>query len=569
MLGIAWSLRPIAHDDLFWHLRTGEWILTHHAVPTTDPFSYTRAGAPWISHEWGFAVLVRLCERALGLPGVLLFTVLITLGIGALIVRRAALSARPLRWNLLAPLLALALLSCGHELFLRAAWLATLLLAALLLALERWRATGRRAPLALALGIVLVWANMHSNVTFGLAVFALQVVEVWAVRRWPSLARGSAAVTDGSLVAAWTLTWTFVMAVALAFCNPNGVRALLYPLVLSRILFQSGIAWDLGMFDAAPPIANLPLLALGLLFVGAVLLRRDSGARPWEIVGSVVYFAATFRTQRFATEFAVVALPALYGGLARRLPPVPATRRIPTLLAAAMTLVLAAMLPRAVPALPLRCVARSFPEGAVRFLRAHEVRGNLFHNSNQGGYLLWALDQPVFWDGRSDVFASLTREVTTIDFPLLVEHYGIDTLILTPRELRDLRAEVESERWRLVYWDDVSAVYLRRAGAMAATAQRLELDQFRAFSNGEELPAIAADASRRVAALAELESLLATQPENVHALYFAAMLDLAAGDSESAWRRLREAARLSDAPNVMRALDGLAAARARRDAQRP
>ena len=38
--------------DTWWHLAAAEWIINHQAAPHADPFSYTRAGAPWLDHEW-------------------------------------------------------------------------------------------------------------------------------------------------------------------------------------------------------------------------------------------------------------------------------------------------------------------------------------------------------------------------------------------------------------------------------------------------------------------------------------------------------------------------------------
>src|SRR5258708_23159712 len=35
--------------DMWWHLKTGELILSTHRWATTDPYSYTSAGAPWLS----------------------------------------------------------------------------------------------------------------------------------------------------------------------------------------------------------------------------------------------------------------------------------------------------------------------------------------------------------------------------------------------------------------------------------------------------------------------------------------------------------------------------------------
>ena len=38
--------------DLWWHIKTGELILSTHKWATTDPYSYTSYGAPWMSCEW-------------------------------------------------------------------------------------------------------------------------------------------------------------------------------------------------------------------------------------------------------------------------------------------------------------------------------------------------------------------------------------------------------------------------------------------------------------------------------------------------------------------------------------
>jgi len=51
-LAAVWGSRPLIHDDLFFHLSTGEFVVETHEVPTTDPFSFTQAGKPWVSHEW-------------------------------------------------------------------------------------------------------------------------------------------------------------------------------------------------------------------------------------------------------------------------------------------------------------------------------------------------------------------------------------------------------------------------------------------------------------------------------------------------------------------------------------
>ena len=48
----------ILDPDCWWHVKTGEMILSTHHWPTTDPYSFTVAGQPWLSCEWGGDVVL-------------------------------------------------------------------------------------------------------------------------------------------------------------------------------------------------------------------------------------------------------------------------------------------------------------------------------------------------------------------------------------------------------------------------------------------------------------------------------------------------------------------------------
>ena len=76
----AFSPRVFIDGDTNWHVAAGRWILAHHTVPQTDPFSYTYAGKPWVAHEWGAEVLMTLAYYAGAWSGVVL---LIGLAAGA------------------------------------------------------------------------------------------------------------------------------------------------------------------------------------------------------------------------------------------------------------------------------------------------------------------------------------------------------------------------------------------------------------------------------------------------------------------------------------------------------
>ncbi|MDQ6677160.1 MAG: hypothetical protein M3Z09_07675, partial [Acidobacteriota bacterium] len=66
--------RAFFHDsDAGWHIRAGELILSSHALPRSDPFSFTAAGQPWFAWEWLADVTAGSIHRSWGLGGVAFF----------------------------------------------------------------------------------------------------------------------------------------------------------------------------------------------------------------------------------------------------------------------------------------------------------------------------------------------------------------------------------------------------------------------------------------------------------------------------------------------------------------
>ena len=67
-LPAAIALLPVLDYDLWWHLRTGQWIVASGTVPASDPFSQygLESGKPWFAYSWLFEVLVFALYRALG-----------------------------------------------------------------------------------------------------------------------------------------------------------------------------------------------------------------------------------------------------------------------------------------------------------------------------------------------------------------------------------------------------------------------------------------------------------------------------------------------------------------------
>src|SRR6185436_7105767 len=78
----------LADGDVGWHIRTGEYILDHHAVPRHDLFSWSKPGAPWYAWEWLTDVIDGSLHRVAGLKGVVLLAAVIIAAFATSLIRR-------------------------------------------------------------------------------------------------------------------------------------------------------------------------------------------------------------------------------------------------------------------------------------------------------------------------------------------------------------------------------------------------------------------------------------------------------------------------------------------------
>ena len=53
---LAWG--QVQLEDTWFYAATGRWVVDHHAIPRSDPFSWTVAGRPWQSNGWLWGLLL-------------------------------------------------------------------------------------------------------------------------------------------------------------------------------------------------------------------------------------------------------------------------------------------------------------------------------------------------------------------------------------------------------------------------------------------------------------------------------------------------------------------------------
>src|SRR5215470_1628235 len=171
----AWRWGDAAYTpDFPWLLRSGQYILSHGAIPAGDVFSWTVPGSPWVLYQWLFEVIVAALHDALGESA--LFALF---GCAALAVYYAAplcgAVPRPVSTAFILPPAGLALAVATVNLSLRPMLATAALLLVQYVLIQRLRRGELRlgATIAWLAPLYVLWGNMHTGVVLGLLSIAL------------------------------------------------------------------------------------------------------------------------------------------------------------------------------------------------------------------------------------------------------------------------------------------------------------------------------------------------------------------------------------------------------------
>lgn len=487
----AMATRVSADTDTWWHLRTGQWIVEHHAIPMVDPFSHTRLGVEWKIPGWIVQVPMYLLFAQFGFAGLNLFTALfVTLAFafvylacsGHPLLRAFALvlaaAASAIYWSARPQIVSFALAG----IFAYVLWL------------YRWRGVNR---LWVLVPLMALWANAHGGFAIGFILIALTLAgQAGALgwrwfNHWVADTPGAASTVvraPGDLDGGGVLRLVGVgAACALAvMLNPAGPAMLLYPFKTVSIgVLQDFIQeWQSPNFHLreAQPFLWLLLATLAAL----AWSRRGVNLTDLLLVSGLAYLG--FLAGRNVALLAIVAPPVLtrhllegwedfrarhprWGELVRTSAAPPRRAQLVLNWAALAVVALAALVKVAMP-LPLAInqaqMAKVLPVEAANYIRSTHPAGKMFNSYNFGAYLVWALypDYPVYVDGRTDLYNDpFLREYLDVmlgrpGYETTLEKYGVNLVLVEANSLLGDRLS-QNPHWRKTYGDSVAVVYQR------------------------------------------------------------------------------------------------------------
>jgi hypothetical protein len=415
LLCLAYTLSAfqVRNVDIPWHLKTGEWIATHLAVPQTDFFSFSRQGMEWIDAIWLFQALAFLAYRLMGEAGLTALTiVLLEL---ALVFLLFAAPGR-VQLGLRALVGALFLLAINPRIICRPELLTYLYIAVLFFLLER----ARKKPLLLALVPILqvIWANSHGLWPIGLGIIGVYGVDAAIERR-----RGNGPAMEG----AWYLPWVLAFAASLlaGLVQPYGLKGFIFPLTLLMEVTSEGMLQKQYIAEYLPIFTDPLVLAQSIPFfilcAAAIIATIFAGKKTrifLTLLGVFfIYLAVTAMRNIGVASVVLTGILMIHVDMAlhkrpgREPPPVLGSWF--ALLAMAVSFIFCLLSTDQVPRTwdktgrePGYGFSSSFyPASAVAALKDAGYQGNIINNDRVGGYLIWAgwPEWKVFADGRQEL----------------------------------------------------------------------------------------------------------------------------------------------------------------------
>ena len=569
------GLRTVSDPDFFWQLATGRWVAQHHHVFSTDVFSYTAFGQPWIYPVGsglifyatyligGYALLSWL--GAVTCVGTVVALLRRNSAVGAAI----AIVAVPLIARRTTP---------RAEMF-------TVILFAVFLSLlwENYRTGHARLwPLPL---LMVAWVNFHLGFVSGLGLMAafvgLDVLQIL---------RGGERRREAGQRLRRTLPWLGATALA-TILNPWGWNVYAALIRQNRAMAEHTnwiaewgkmpFSWSalLHAFSITHPETFYVLLVIVAAGVVAALLQGEIG-------GAILLVGATYEgIQHLRTEALTACVVVVVGGsvLAAALRSVTvwiSSVRIRTVLAVAASLTIAGLgFYWCADSLRLNETALSsfggglgwwFPERATEFIRQANVPGEIFNTYNEGGYLTWALGPKYrdYIDGRAIPFGpgAFLRQAELLQSPpdsaewqTEADRYNIHAIILPlnrfESELGYLKHFCNSTSWRPVYLDEISAVFVRNTPETADLIRRSQVNcataalpaavrdgssaaSFNAWANAA---IVLADLGRNLEALSAAGKAEEILPQSSFVPWLRGNVDYAMGNQYDAEREYRNA----------------------------
>lgn len=414
-------LDPIQDIDFPWHLKSGEYIVTHKTIPEDDPFSFTHEGVIGerekfqLAQYWLAQVIYYLLYYAGGIPAIVIFSSALFLLFFVLL--WIILKKKGLYYSFI--LTVFALIAFNPFRATNPQMFSTVFALFLIFLLEKFRREpASQTPLFFIPLLMFLWANFHGGFIFGLAIILIYIASETIkhyIGNIGKLSLGTALNT--SQLRLFVLLG--LVSIFITYLNPNGFKALeitfepyINPSEFKN--FYSGVRgyMDPVQLTADPYSSKLSNIFFWILlaYINIVVLFRIIRKKTLDLTSfSLIAFTivTSLSAVRYITFFLGVAIPLMvdYNFFKERhsFKKINSSRIIFGIFLVLFLVVIAWQLNIKTKQSLFELRASSlYPVKAAKFLMEKPFSGNVFNSYNKGGFFIWKLypKYKIFHDTR-------------------------------------------------------------------------------------------------------------------------------------------------------------------------
>ncbi len=497
VVAFAFGIKGLREPDLWWQIKTGQWILENHRVPTQDVFSYTYTGHEWINIKWGFEVLAALLSNSLGPESIFLLQALVGCLIVYLLLKAAkagSLNGAVLAQNPAVLVMLLLTLLVAEYRFIGRPEMFSHALAIAFLGILLNNRKEETKQLWWLVPLQLLWTNLHEAFGMGLVLTA-----IFAVGAWLEFVVTKRNVLNLRTKAPKLLTLVLLAQAASVVVNPNGYKLLLRPFNILNQVYENKFTTEL--FDFHSPEYwqwNVYLLGALLLFafvaIAYTIRTQKVKGSKWKpviqhwgfgyllVLPAFVYLSLTAYRNVIFLAFMLFPLLAFGAQQLWAAGKWASSELVALLLPGALAMALYVSVvsnyyykaTNSRDNFGLQVNTLSNPSGAADFVIKQKLSGTCFSDYLTSSYLLWRVPGfKTFIDLRDlDVFPTdfFTTFALAVTDPSAFEKqdsaYHFNYVVLYRPQFTNLHNYLYNQsNFRLAYADPVACVYVRKTTA--------------------------------------------------------------------------------------------------------
>jgi len=503
--------RAIFDLDIWLHLKTGEFIAQNKIIPSTDIFSFTMQGKPWLDHSWLFQLVSYMVYSRWQLDAliflqclliILSFLVLFLMGYGMI---KSYLEAAI--FVIITAFASITRFNIRPDIF-------SLFFFTLYLYLLRLHINKR--VIWFLVPVQVLWVNFHGYFFLGpLLIFFFIIAEFMRrkLKFLPRLWKEEFPLNEASYRRLKKLLFFVVLA---CFLNPRGLQGAFYPFYVFKEVLLGKAQIFLKYIQELQPTLGLGR-SLGdyyyilIIFCFSLMAINFRRLKIIEII-LVLFFFLFSLSLRNIVFFLFIAYMIIVSYTAKALKKIytriqlqdPFRQRLFLLSRSTAAVILILWLgpeidkklgqsyydfeSKEFKSYLVGIDTRSYPKRAVDFVSENNIPSNMFNDFNSGAYLIGRTypGRKVFIDGRTEFYGPeffgeymklLKGDIST--FQRITDRYRINAMLFSVAltSAPDIIGYLyKSPLWKLVFFDESAVIFLKDAPLNQELIKRHKID---------------------------------------------------------------------------------------------